>query len=58
MTVSKPKPESLHRKERACLGPNCMGEKTFLSDHSGHRLCRNCADAVKRIARASSDSEA
>ncbi len=46
MYVTRPKPDFSLRKERACLGPSCMGKKKFLSDHPGHRLCRRCAAEV------------
>ena len=51
MTSAKPEPDFRQRKMRACLGPNCLGNTKFLSNHPGHRLCPRCAAQVKSILR-------
>ena len=36
-------------RPRSCLGPNCLGKKTFMSEHEGHRLCLSCRKTVSGL---------
>ena len=33
-------------KERRCLGPNCLGQRKFTSEHEGHRICPTCRRTI------------
>ncbi len=37
------------RAMRTCLGPLCLGRKSFLSDHPGNRLCPGCKGCVRLL---------
>ncbi len=36
-------------KKRVCLGPSCLGEKTFMSKGPFNRVCERCALAEEHV---------
>jgi len=34
--------------ERTCLGPGCLGRRTFHSAHAGERICPGCRQILRR----------